>query len=115
MIYWQWGTIQIAEFQEELQESTIEVTPDAGIPFKRQRFTDTQEIINATFTLSKSEYVDFISFYKFNIQQGALSFQYFDTRVNAYRTTRIVGKPSIVTNSNMYDVKIVITFEDGGT
>jgi len=114
LIYWQWGDILTDSLQEEFQESTIEITPDAGVPFKRQRFTDAVEIIQATFTLTRTEYLDFISWYKFNIQQGSLSFQYYDTRYNVYKTTKMIGKPSISSNSNMFNVTMQIAFVDDG-
>ena len=50
---WKWGQIKLSGFQNEFQEGHIEITPDAGIPFRRQRFTDIQDIVQGSFTLDK--------------------------------------------------------------
>jgi hypothetical protein len=75
---WKWGQIKLDGFQNEFQEGYIEVTPDAGPPFRRERFSDIQDILKGTFTLLKIKYIDFMSWYKSDIKQGALPFKYFD-------------------------------------
>ena len=110
---WKWGQIRLDGFQNEYQEGYIEVTPDAGIPFRRERFSDIQDIIKGTFTLTKLQYIDFMSWYKFNIRQGAIPFKYYDCRIGQNRVTRIVGKPTFTSNSKYYDVSITLTFDSG--
>lgn len=108
---WTWGQIKLDGFRNEFQEGYIEVTPDAGIPFRRERFSDIQDIIQGNFTLDKTQYVDFMSWYKFNIRQGALPFTYYDCRIGKNRTARIVGKPTFSSNSKYYDISVTITFD----
>lgn len=108
---WKWGQIRLDGFQNEFQEGYIEVTPDAGIPFRRERFSDIQDIVQGKFTLEKVQYIDFMSWYKFNIRQGAIPFKYYDCRIGQERTTRIVGKPTWSSNSKYYDMTITLTFD----
>lgn len=108
---WKWGQIRLDGFQNEFQEGYIEVTPDAGIPFRRERFSDIQDIIQGKFTLEKVQYIDFMSWYKFNIRQGAIPFKYYDCRIEKERTARIVGKPTWSSNSKYYDMTITLTFD----
>lgn len=108
---WKWGLIRLDGFQNEFQEGYIEVTPDAGIPFRRERFSDIQDIIQGKFTLEKVQYIDFMSWYKFNIRQGAIPFKYYDCRIGQERITRIVGKPTWSSNSKYYDMSITLTFD----
>ena len=110
---WTWGQIKLDGFRNEYQEGYIEVTPDAGIPFRRERFSDIQDIIQGNFTLDKTQYIDFMSWYKFNIRQGAIPFEYYDCRIGQNRVTRIVGKPTFTSNSKYYDVSITLTFDSG--
>ena len=108
---WKWGQIRLDGFQNEFQEGYIEVTPDAGIPFRRERFSDIQDIIQGKFTLEKVQYIDFMSWYKHDIRQGAIPFKYYDCRIGQERTTRIVGKPTWSSNSKYYDMSITLTFD----
>ena len=108
---WKWGQIRLDGFQNEFQEGYIEVTPDAGIPFRRERFSDIQDIVQGKFTLEKVQYIDFMSWYKFNIRQGAIPFKYYDCRIGQERTARIVGKPTWSSNSKYYDMSITLTFD----
>lgn len=108
---WEWGQIKLSGFKNEYQEGYIEVTPDAGIPFRRERFSDIQDIIQGNFTLTRVKYTDFMSWYKYDIRQGALPFKYYDCRISRERTARIIGKPSFVSNSKYYDISITLTFD----
>ena len=110
---WKWGQIKLDGFRNEFQEGYIEVTPDSGIPFRRERFTDIQDIIQGSFTLTKMQYIDFMSWYKSNIRQGAIPFEFYDCRIGQNRVTRIVGKPTFTSNSKYYDVSITLTFDSG--
>ena len=108
---WKWGQIKLDGFRNEYQEGYIETTPDAGPPFRRERFSDVQDIIQGNFTLDKAQYVDFMSWYKFDIRQGALPFKYYDCRVGRERTARISGKPTFASNSKYYDVSMTLMFD----
>lgn len=108
---WTFGQIKNNGFQNEFQEGFAELTPDAGANFRRQRFSDIQDIIQGAFTLTKLEYLRFMSWYKFNIRQGSIPFLYYDCRVGRERVTRILGKPTFNTNSKYYDVNITLTFD----
>lgn len=111
MIYWQWGTIQVSNYQAEFQQGFVEITPDAGIPYRRQSFTDIQTLFQGKVTLTKTEKLDFQSWYRHDIRQGALTFLYWDCEIEAYRTTRIIGKPTITSNSNHFDINIQLAFD----
>ena len=109
--YWAWGKIKNSGFQNEQQSGFVEVTPDAGIPFRRQRFSDVGDIIKGTITLNKTTYLQFMSWYKFNIKQGAISFTYYDCRIEQDRTARIIDKPIYSSNSTYFDVQITLYLE----
>lgn len=110
---WTFGQIKIEGFQNEPQEGYIELTPDAGIPYRRERFSDIQDIVKGNFTLDKKEYIRFMSWYKLNIKQGSIPFKFFDCRIQKERVARIVGKPTYTTNSKFFDVSITIAFDSG--
>jgi len=105
-IFWQWGELKNADFQNEQQGGFVENTPDAGIPFRRQKFTDIGDIIQGSVILSKIEYLQFMSWYNSTIKQGSISFQYYDYRINAYRTAKIMDKPSYSSNSTYFNVNV---------
>lgn len=111
--YWRWGQILNNGFRNEHQEGFIELTPDAGSPFKRQKWTDVMDIIQGTFTLTALEYTDFMSWYKSNIKQGSLPFQYYDCRYDIYRTARLIGKPNYTSNSKFFNVSVQIALDTG--
>lgn len=113
MIKWKWGQIKLDGFRNEFQEGYIEVTPDAGIPFRRERFSDIQDIIQGNFTLDKTQYVDFMSWYKFDIRQGAIPFEFYDCRIDKNRVARISGKPTFASNSKYYEVSVTLMIDSG--
>lgn len=110
-IYWQWGEIKNSGFSNEWQNGYIEVSADAGSPFRRERFSDIRDIISGTFTLTKAEYLNFMSWYKEDIRQGARTFQYYDCRVEDYRTARIIDKPTQASNSTFFDISITLMLD----
>ena len=110
---WKWGQIKLDGFRNEFQEGYIEVTPDAGIPFRRERFSDIQDIIQGNFTFDKYQYLDFMSWYKHDIRQGSIPFIYHDCRIGFDRVARIVGKPTFSSNSKYFDVSITLAFDSG--
>lgn len=113
MIYWQWGTIQVNNYQSNFQNGIVEINMDAGIPMKRMRFTSVQNILEGTFTLNKDDKLEFESWYKFDIKQGELEFQYYDCEYSAYKTVRLVDKPKITSNSNYFDVYVKFIYVGG--
>lgn len=108
---WAWGEFQVNNFQEEFQEGCIEIAPDAGVPTRKVRFTDIQDLIQGTFTLNKTEYIAFLAWFKTTIKCGTIPFLYYDSRVEQARTVRIVGKPAITSNSNMYNITVQFAFD----
>lgn len=111
-IYWIWGEILNNNFRNEHQEGFVEVTPDAGSPLKRQKWTDVMDIMQGSFTLTAQKYVDFMSWYKTTIKQGSIPFEYYDCRYGIYRTTRIVGKPTYSSNSKFFNISIQLIFDN---
>lgn len=111
--YWQWGNILVNNYQGEFQQGFIEVTPDAGIPYRRQCFSDIQDIFQGTFALTRVELLEFKNWYKYIIKQGSIPFQYYDCQLNVYRTCRILEKPTWTSNSSMFSVSIKFTFDSG--
>lgn len=109
--YWNWGNIKSSGFQNEQQSGFIETTPDAGIPYRRQRFSDIGDIIQGSVTLTKGKYLQFMSWYKFNIKQGAIAFDYYDCRLETTRTARIIDKPTYSSNSTYFDVQVKLYLE----
>ncbi len=113
MLEWKWGKIKLEGFQNEYQEGYIEVTPDAGPPYRRERFSDIQDIVQGTFTLIKPDYVDFMSWYKYDTKQGTIPFKIFDCRIEQERVARIVEKPTYNSNSKYFDMNIKLIFDSG--
>lgn len=108
---WAWGEFLVTNFQEEYQEGCMEISPDAGSPLKKLKFTDVQDIVQGTFTLTKAEYLAFLTWYKTTIRFGTIPFLYLDGRINQLRVVRIIGKPQITTNSNMFNVAVQFAFD----
>lgn len=111
MLKWQWGQLKNSGFQNEHQEGYIEITPDAGAPYRRERFTDVMDIVQGSLTLSKVDYIDFMSWYKHELKQGAIPFLFTDVRYGVDRVARIFEKPAYATNSKYFDVSIKIGFD----
>ena len=108
---WAWGEFQVNNFQEEFQEGCIEVAPDAGVPQRTVRFTDIQNLVQGTFTLNKTEYLAFLTWFKTTIKCGTIPFLYYDSRMEQARTARFMGKPAIRSNSNMFNVTVQFAFD----
>lgn len=111
MTAWRFGEILSNGFSNEEQTGFSEVSPDAGSPFRRQEFTDIQDLISGTFILTAAQYIDFKGWYRNEVRQGSLSFDYYDCRVEQTRTARIIGKPQYNTVSNHYRVSITLSLE----
>ena len=109
---WIWGNILSNNFQNQYQNGTKEVSTDAGKPFRRQMWTDIGDIMQGTFILEKAQYIDFMSWYKFNLRQGTLPFIYYDCRYGVDRVARFVDQvPTYVTNSNKFNMTCKIMFD----
>lgn len=111
MIKWMWGKPLVNSYSNEPQKGFVETTPDAGVPFRRVRFTDIMDLVQASFILTKSEYADFMSWYKSDIKQGAIPFLFYDCRYDRERVARIIDKPSYQPNSKFMNVTVQIAFE----
>lgn len=111
MIKWVWGKPLISSYSNEPQNGYIETTPDAGIPFRRQKFTDIMDLAQATFILDRNEYIDFMSWYKHDIRQGTIPFEIFDCRYGVERVARLIDKPTYQPNSKFWNVTVNIAFD----
>ena len=110
---WTWGNILSNNFQNQYQNGVKEVSTDAGKPFRRLMWNDIGDIMQGSFILEKNAYLDFMSWYKFNLRQGTLPFTYYDCRYEVDRTARFVDQvPTYVTNSNKYNVTCKIIFDN---
>lgn len=111
---WTWGGILAEGFSNQPQKGFVQVEPDAGVPFKRQTFTDIQDLATCRFTLNREKYLEFMSWYKHDIEQGTIPFYIYDCRYKMKRIARIVGDvPNYNSNSKYYDLNITIAFDSG--
>lgn len=112
MLEWKWGKPLLSGFSNKPQRGYIEVEPDAGVPFRRLTFSDIQDIVTATFSLTRDEYILFYSWYKHELRQGAIPFTMFDCRYGVKRVARLVGDvPQFSANSNRQNLSVTIAFE----
>lgn len=114
MLSWKWGKPLLEGFSNKPQKGFSEITPDAGIPFRRLIFTDIQDLATCSFILNRSEYIQFISWYKLELRQGTLPFKIFDCRYGIERIARLIGDvPQYTTNSKYYNLSVTIAFDSG--
>ena len=111
MLRWRWGKPLLQNFSNKLQKGYIETQADAGIPFRRMRFSDALDIISATFSLTRSQYMQFISWYRYDIRQGSIPFIYYDCRIEAERVARIIGDPEFSPDSTRRTLSITLGLE----
>lgn len=112
MLEWTWGKPLIQGFSNQPQKGYSEIEPDAGVPFRRLNFTDIQDLATCNFVLNRTDYVRFMSWYKYELRQGTMPFKIWDCRYGIQRTARLVGDvPQYSTNSNYYNLSVVIAFE----
>lgn len=111
MAEWTWGNFLISNFSDEEQTGFIEVNADAGLPYRREIFTDIQNIVSGTITLDKNDYLSFKDWYRNTIKQGTIPFDFYDCRIGQTRTARFNGKPSYVTNNIYYNVSVTLSLE----
>lgn len=112
MIEWIWGKPLIEGFSNQPQKGYSEITPDAGIPYRRLNFTDISDLANCNFILNRSDYIQFMSWYKYELRQGTIPFQIWDCRYGVKRTARLIdAPPQYNTISNYYNLSLTIAFE----
>lgn len=108
---WKWGKPLIQGFSNKPQKGYSEIEPDAGTPYRRLNFTDVGDIASCTFDLDRSDYIKFMSWYKFECRQGTIPFEIWDCRYQRERVARIVGDvPVYNTNSNRYTLSLTLYF-----
>lgn len=112
MAEWRFGNILADGFKNETQKGFSEVNPDAGSIYRRQEFTDVKDIIQGRFILTQTQYIDFMDWYRNEVRQGSLSFDYYDCRVDLTRTATILGKPTWQAVSNQYYVSITLALDE---
>lgn len=108
---WRWGDLISRGFQDEDQNGFIEVSPDAGEPFRRETFTDIDNIIKGSIVVPLEDYLDFKSWYRNSVKQGTLPFTFYDCRVEADRTARFLEKPLYRQNSNYWTIEVKLSLE----
>lgn len=112
MIEWTWGKPLIEGFSNQPQKGYIEIEPDAGMPFRRLKFTDIQDLATCNFILDRQQYILFMSWYKVTLKQGTLPFSIFDCRYGIKRVARLIGDvPQYNTISNYYNLSLTLAFE----
>lgn len=108
---WTWGRPLIQGFSNKPQKGYSEIEPDAGAPFRRLNFTDIGDIATCSFDLTRTTYIRFMSWYKYECRQGTIPFEIWDCRYKRYRMARIVGDvPNYNTNSNHYTLTLTLYF-----
>jgi hypothetical protein len=100
LLIWKWGKALLSNFSNRPQKGYVEIEPDAGIPFRRQMFSDISDLVTASFSLTRENYIKFMSWYKYELKQGSLPFLFYDCRYKRDRVARLVGGvPEYQTNS----------------
>lgn len=112
MLKWTWGNPLLSGYSNKPQKGYVEIEPDAGLPFRRLTFSDIQDLVTATFSLTRYEYQRFYSWYKYDLRQGTLPFKMFDCRYGIDRTARLIGDvPQFQANNKRQNLSVTIAFE----
>lgn len=112
MLEWKFSKPLVNGFSNQPQKGYLETSPDAGIPFRRLLFSDIFDLVTCSFSFTREEYANFISWYRFDLKQGALPFLFFDCRYKKNRVARIIGDvPQYQTESNRFKLNLQIGFE----
>lgn len=98
-------------YQEQFQTSYVENTPDAGIPFRRETFTDVGKSITGTMLLTDSEKAVWDNFYLRDTRSGSQSFNFYDCINDVTRNARFIGTPSTVRNGNRWNISVSLWLE----
>lgn len=108
---WKWGKPLLNSYSNAPQKGYVEIQPDAGTPYRRLNFTDIGDIVNCTFCFTRQDYVQFMSWYKYEMRQGTIPFLMYDCRYDIKRMARLVGEvPNYMPNSNRFNVSLSIYF-----
>lgn len=112
MLIWKWGKALLSNFSNRPQKGYVEIEPDAGIPFRRQIFSDVADLVTASFSLTRENYIKFMSWYKYELRQGSLPFLFYDCRYKRDRVARLIGGvPEYQTNSKRINLSVNLAFE----
>ncbi|MBQ2391410.1 MAG: hypothetical protein II306_06535 [Clostridia bacterium] len=112
MLVWKWGKALLNGYSNKFQKGYIDIEPDAGIPFRRMMFSDISDLVTATFCLTRTQYIEFMSWYRVELRQGTLPFQMFDCRYGVNRVARLIGDPpQFQPNSTRQNLSVTIAFE----
>ena len=112
MLTWQWGNPLLEGFSNQPQKGYIDVEPDAGIPFRRLKFTDIYDICSCSFHLTRETYKQFMAWYQNDIKQGSIPFEMYECRYGVTRVARLIGDvPQYPANSKYFRANVTIAFE----
>ena len=112
MIEWNWGKPLIEGFSNKPQKGYNEIMPDAGTPYRRLKFADIGDLATCNFILNRSDYLKFMSWYKFDIRQGTLPFLIWDCRYGRKRVARLIDDvPQYNPNSKYYTLSLTMYFQ----
>jgi hypothetical protein len=112
VLTWQWGNPLLEGFSNRPQKGYVDVEPDAGIPFRRLKFTDIYDICSCSFHLTRETYKQFMAWYQNDIKQGSIPFEMYDCRYGVTRVARLIGDvPQYPANSKYFRANVTIAFE----
>lgn len=98
-------------YSEQFQESYVENTPDAGIPFRREIYSDVGKIAQNTFLFTDVQYNIFNNFYLNDTRSGSQTFLVYDCINDIDRPAKMIGTPSVTRLSNKWRVIFKIYLE----
>lgn len=111
-VKWKWNKPLLQGYSNQHQKGYDEITPDAGIPFRRLKFTDVADLVSFRVVFTRNEYIDFMAWYLKDIRQGTIPFLFPDCRYETERMARLVSEPpQYNTLSNMFEATLTIAFE----
>lgn len=112
MLTWKWGKPLLQSFSNQPQRGYIEITPDAGTPFRRLTFSDISDVVSCSFSITRQDYPLLYSWYKYDLRQGTLPFEIYDCRYGVNRVARLINDvPGFQTNSNRYNLSLAMALE----
>lgn len=114
MAKWKWGKALIEGYSNKPQKGYTEVEPDAGIPFRRLKFTDYYDIVTCSFVLSRKDYMEVLDWYRNDIRQGTIPFIIFDCRFGLERTAHLIGdvpQYTTISHSKYFNLQLNMAFE----
>lgn len=108
---WNWGDLLSNNFRDEDQNGFLEVSPDAGKPFRRETFTDIDNILSGSIILDLDDYIRFKSWYRNTLKQGSISFTFYDCRTETERMAKFLDKPLYRQVSNLWNISVKLSLE----